>query len=476
MGIFAVIILTGVVVTFVVVNLATASQFRRFVLTGDLIQAQNLSSLLADFYTQQGDWQEVESLLTTGAAVQSEMMEGMMSHGMMMGMEHGPMGSEGMQEMFDTMRSSGPLLDRVVLVDANGTVIADSSNVLTGQRHSNQHLAAGVPVMVGGQQVATILVGSMIEPVLNPLDQDFLRSVNLAVLLAAVVVGVVALILGSVFFFHITAPVRDLTGAAEAIAAGDLSQRVTLRTGDEIGRLGRAFNTMADALDQAERLRRHMVADIAHELRTPLSLVQGSLEAILDGMYELNLENVDSVHEETLVLTRLVNDLRDLALAEAGQLRLEEEDVDMTDLITRSAERFRAQAAEQGVSLATDLSTDLPTVRGDRQRISQVLINLLSNALRYTPAGGQVVVAAQPGSAEVLVSVADTGEGIASEDLPYVFERFYRADKSRARTSGGSGLGLAISRHIVKAHGGRIWAESQMGGGATFVFTLPAGE
>jgi two-component system OmpR family sensor kinase/two-component system sensor histidine kinase BaeS len=377
MGIFAVIILTGVVVTFVVVNLATASQFRRFVLTGDLIQAQNLSSLLADFYTQQGDWQEVESLLTTGAAVQSEMMEGMMSHGMMMGMEHGPMGSEGMQEMFDTMRSSGPLLDRVVLVDANGTVIADSSNVLTGQRHSNQHLAAGVPVMVGGQQVATILVGSMIEPVLNPLDQDFLRSVNLAVLLAAVVVGVVALILGSVFFFHITAPVRDLTGAAEAIAAGDLSQRVTLRTGDEIGRLGRAFNTMADALDQAERLRRHMVADIAHELRTPLSLVQGSLEAILDGMYELNLENVDSVHEETLVLTRLVNDLRDLALAEAGQLRLEEEDVDMTDLITRSAERFRAQAAEQGVSLATDLSTDLPTVRGDRQRISQVLINLL---------------------------------------------------------------------------------------------------
>jgi signal transduction histidine kinase len=442
MGIFAVIILTGVVVTFVVVNLATASQFRRFVLTGDLIQAQNLSSLLADFYTQQGDWQEVESLLTTGAAVQSEMMEGMMSHGMMMGMEHGPMGSEGMQEMFDTMRSSGPLLDRVVLVDANGTVIADSSNVLTGQRHSNQHLAAGVPVMVGGQ----------------------------------LVVGVVALILGSVFFFHITAPVRDLTGAAEAIAAGDLSQRVTLRTGDEIGRLGRAFNTMADALDQAERLRRHMVADIAHELRTPLSLVQGSLEAILDGMYELNLENVDSVHEETLVLTRLVNDLRDLALAEAGQLRLEEEDVDMTDLITRSAERFRAQAAEQGVSLATDLSTDLPTVRGDRQRISQVLINLLSNALRYTPAGGQVVVAAQPGSAEVLVSVADTGEGIASEDLPYVFERFYRADKSRARTSGGSGLGLAISRQIVEAHGGRIWAESQMGVGSTFAFTLPAGE
>jgi signal transduction histidine kinase len=403
------------------------------------------------------------------------MMEGMMSHGMMRGMEHGPMGSEGMQEMFDAMRSSGPLLDRVVLVDANGIVIADSSNVLTGQRHSNQHLAAGVPVMVKeGQQVGTVLVGSMVEPVLDALDQDFLRSVNLAVLLAAVVVGVVALILGSVFFFHITAPVRDLTGAAEAIAAGDLSQRVAARTGDEIGRLGRAFNTMADALDQAETLRRHMVADIAHELRTPLSLVQGSLEAILDEMYELSLENVASVHEETLVLTRLVNDLRDLALAEAGQLRLEQEEVDVADLITRSLERFRAQAAEQEVSLATDLPTDLPTIRGDRQRIGQVLSNLLSNALRYTPAGGQVVMAAKLESAELLISVADTGKGIPPDDLPYVFERFYRADKSRARASGGSGLGLAIARQIIEAHGSRIWAESQVGEGATFFVALPS--
>jgi two-component system OmpR family sensor kinase/two-component system sensor histidine kinase BaeS len=226
MGIFGVIILTGVAVTFIVVNLATASQFRRFVLTGDLIQAQNLSALLADTYARQGSWQGVESLLTTDMAVQSEMMERMIGRGMMRGMTLVParsagMGPEHMQEMFEATRSSGPLLDRVVLVDANGIVIADSSNVLTGQRHPKQHLVAGVPIAVEGQQVGTVLVGSMVEPVLNPLDQDFLRSVNLAVLLAAVVVGVVALILGSVFFFHITAPVRDLTGAAEAIAAGD---------------------------------------------------------------------------------------------------------------------------------------------------------------------------------------------------------------------------------------------------------------
>lgn len=470
MGIFGLIILTGVAVTFVIINLATASQFRRFVLTGDLIQAENLAQLLAERYAQQGSWQGVESLLGTGDVAQSEMMRGMM--GRMMG--HGPTRSEQMQEMVDAMQRSGSVLDRVVLADVDGVVIADTAGVLTGQHHPDEHLAAGIPIIVEGQQVGTILVGSMVEPVLNPLDKDFLRSVNLAVLLAAVAVGVLALLLGSIFFFHITAPVRDLTGAAEAIAAGVLSQRVTVRTRDELGRLGRAFNSMADALDQAETLRRQMVADIAHELRTPLSLIQGSLEAILDGMYDLNLENVASVHEETLVLTRLVNDLRDLALAEAGQLRLEQEAVDMADLITRSVERFRTQAAEQEVSLATDLPPGLPTIRGDGQRLGQVLLNLLSNALRYTPAGGQVVVAAKLKSAELLFSVADTGKGIPPEDLPYVFERFYRADKSRARASGGSGLGLAIARQIIEAHGGRIWVESWAGVGSTFFVALPS--
>ena len=194
--------------------------------------------------------------------------------------------------------------------------------------------------------------------------------------------------------FHITAPGRNLTRPAKANAAGDLNQGVKARTGDEIVRLARAFNTMARALC------RQMTTDIAQELRTPSSLAQGGLEAILDGMYEINLENVTPVHEETLVLTRLVNDLRDLALAEAGQLRLKQEIVDVADLVTGSVERFRTQAAEQGVSLATDLAPGLTSVRADLQRLSQVLINMLSNALRHTPADGRVVEAARLASAE----------------------------------------------------------------------------
>ncbi|MEW5958167.1 MAG: ATP-binding protein [Chloroflexota bacterium] len=488
MGIFVVIIATGVVVMFVVVNLATATQFRRFVLSSDLIQAQNLATVVADYYARQGSWQDVESLLLTGPppGEQTEMMGGMMGPGMM--------GPETMRQMFEAMRWKGSLTDRVVLADAEGIVVADSASVLVGQRHPDEHLAAGVAIMVDGRRVGTVLVDSMIEPVLNPLDQDFLRSVNLAVLLSAMAVGGVALVLGSILFFQITAPVRRLTQAAEAIAAGDMEQRVTVRTGDEIGRLARAFNTMADTLAQAETLRRHMVADIAHELRTPLSLVQGNLEAILDGLYELNLENVASVHKETLVLTRLVNDLRDLALAEAGQLRLQRETVDLADLAGRAVEGFRAQAVEQEVTLVTEMDSDLPLISGDEQRLAQVLLNLLSNALRHTPPGGQVSIQCsrfavshqsstarrQPGVGNelitdhgLLITVTDTGHGIPSKDLPHVFERFYRADKSRTRTSGGSGLGLAIARQIVEAHGGRIWAESWVGVGSTFFVALP---
>lgn len=491
MGIFVAIIATGAVVMFIVVNLATATQFRRFVLSGDLVQAQNLAPILVDYYAQQGNWQGVETLLATAPqpAVQSETMSGMMGPGMM---KPGVMGPEMMREMFDAMRWRGSLLDRVVLTDAEGVVVADSAGLLVGQRHPDEHLAAGVAIMVHGQRVGTILVDSMIEPVLNPLDQDFLRSVNLAVLLSAIAVGVVALVLGSIFFFQITAPVRRLTQAAEAIAAGDMDQRVAVRTSDEIGRLAQVFNTMTDSLNRAETLRRQIVADIAHELRTPLSLVQGNLEAILDGLYELNLENVASVHEETLVLTRLVNDLRDLALAEAGQLRLQRDTVDLADLVERAVEGFRTPAAGQEVTLVTELSSGLTPVNGDEQRLKQVLINLLSNALHHTPPGGRITVSVKlvssqehlphspasllpcPPAPLFLISVADTGRGIPPEDLPNVFERFYRADKSRARTSGGSGLGLAIARQLVEAHGGRIWAESWVGVGSTFFVTLPS--
>jgi signal transduction histidine kinase len=257
---------------------------------------------------------------------------------------------------------------------------------------------------------------------------------------------------------------------------GDLSQRVEVHSQDEIGELARAFNAMADGLARLEELRRNMVTDVAHELRTPLSNIRGYLEALQDGVVEPKPEVIDSLHEEAMLLNRLVDDLRELTLAEAGQLKLERRPVAPADLVDRALEAARAQAEAKGIALQADLPEDLPLVDVDSQRIGQVLGNLLSNALTHTPPGGKVVVVARAKQLAVEVSVSDTGEGIPLERLPYIFERFYRADRSRSRATGGTGLGLSIAKQLVEAHGGRISVASQVGQGTTFTFTLPVAE
>ncbi len=477
MGILLVIVGGGVIIMLVATNLTTTTQFRRFVLSSDVIQARELSAVLSDYYARRGDWQSVETVLDREANGAAAGERGMGMGGMMgwrSERDWGPGMMTWMDEMSEWMQQQdAPLVDRIVLLGESGGVVADSAGVLTGEQHPPEHLKQGVLVVVDDQVVGMVLVGSMIEPALNPLDEDFLRSVNRSVFVTAVAVGLVGLVLGSLLVRQITAPVGAMSAAAEAIAGGDLNRRVPIASGDEIGRLGRSFNRMAESLARAEVLRRNMVADIAHELRTPLSVIQGNLEALLDGVFPLDREHVAVVHEETLLLSRLVADLRDLALAEAGELRLELSVTDVAEVIAGTVKGFQAQAGEKGVTLAVEQPAELPLVMADEQRLAQVLHNLLNNGLRHTPVGGTVTVRAKRVGDEVQVTVADTGEGIPAEALPYVFERFYRADRSRARTTGGSGLGLAIAKRIVEAHGGRIWARSWLGAGSTFAFSLP---
>jgi len=308
-------------------------------------------------------------------------------------------------------------------------------------------------------------------------ERAYLDAIQASVWRAALVAGLVAIALAFLFSHFITGPVNALKASAQRIRDGDLTQRVRLTSSDELGELASAFNSMASQLDAKETSRRHLLADVVHELRTPLSIIQGNLEAWRDGVVAPTPEAVAPVHEEAVLLSRLITDLRDLSLAEAGQLSLAHETTDMTALARAVVSTFSGRAEAQGIDLGVTVDEATPPVVIDPGRVRQVLRNLLDNALRHTPPGGRVQVTVQPGShGFVATSVTDTGSGIHPDDLPHVFEHFFKADPSRERSKSGSGIGLAIVKQLVEAHGGAVRARSTLGQGSTFSFTLPAGE
>ena len=294
--------------------------------------------------------------------------------------------------------------------------------------------------------------------------------------IGALMAVVVAIVLTFFLSRRILAPVKELTAASHRLGKGDFSQRVKADDKSEIGELAATFNLMAADLERGEKLRRNMVADIAHELRSPLTNVRGYLEGIRDGILQADAKTIGTIYDETMLLSRLVHDLQELSLAEAGQLKLFLQPENAGELITQAVSAVKTKAAEKEITLSIELKDDLPPVLIDTQRIRQVLHNLLANALTHTPPGGRITVRADRAGSFVSISVIDTGEGIPAEDLPLVFERFHRVDKSRARATGGSGLGLTIARYFVEAHNGEIIAESEPGRGSAFTFTLPADE
>jgi two-component system OmpR family sensor kinase/two-component system sensor histidine kinase BaeS len=269
---------------------------------------------------------------------------------------------------------------------------------------------------------------------------------------------------------RLTQPLSETMKAADALAAGDLSARVPLEGSGEFRHFARSFNRMAEALETADRQRRELLADIAHELRTPLTVIQGNLEGVRDGVYGATPEQLDLVLDETQKLGHLVDDLRLLTLAEAGQLPLDLQILDVSQLLADVRDAFACQAREAGIALNAEIPGTPPPLRADPQRMGQILGNLVTNALRHTPPGGEVTLGTEvhPGGGGIRFWVSDTGEGIAAEDVPRIFDRFWRADPARSHESGaGSGLGLAIAKSLVEAQGGRIWAESEVGRGTT---------
>ncbi|MBI2849654.1 MAG: HAMP domain-containing protein [Chloroflexi bacterium] len=364
---------------------------------------------------------------------------------------------------------------RIVLTDSRGVVVADSKGESVGEQSSPD--PSGRPLSIPG------LRGDIGTLYVTPRPSAELGIQSLGVLFGAIgrfffwgalVAGAIALLITLLLSQRILSPVRALTSAARRLGQGDFSQRAIIKDKGELGELGHAFDVMAENLQRNEQLRKNMVADIAHELRTPLSNIKGYLEAVSDGVIQPDADTVRKLNEEAALLARLVEDLQELSLAEAGTLKLVRRVENIAGVINQTVAMMQPKAAVKALSLVTELPDKLPSVNIDAQRISQVLRNLLENAIAYTPAEGKITVAVSlPDERAIEVTVADTGQGIPAGELPLIFERFYRVDKSRTRATGGSGLGLTIARRLVEAHGGQIKAESELGKGSRFSITLP---
>lgn len=378
---------------------------------------------------------------------------------------------EALPDVFNPLQGGDPDLS---LADANGWVAAGRPPFNRAQPLPASEIEQGVPIEVDGQRVGTLVLQR--TPFGGQTRTDpFLERINRALLIAAGGGAALALLLGWLLSRALTAQLHDLTLATRKIASGDLGRQVAVRSRDEIGQLATSFNSMSADLASARDLRRQMTADIAHELRTPLSIILGHTEALRDGVIPSTPETHSLLHDEAVRLNRLVDDLRTLSLADAGELSLNRRPTAPGGLLERAAALHAPRLQQKDITLRTEIAPALPAIDVDPDRMAQVLNNLLDNAARHTPAGGQITCRAAANTLScVHLSISDSGPGIAPADLPFIFERFYRADKSRQHDANGSGLGLAIAKSIVEAHGGRMWAESQPGSGAAFWIELPS--
>ena len=425
---------------------ATSSEFQRYIDTESTQRGRAMAELLI-YYRQNRSWANVEPLLRQMGQI------------------------------------SG---DRIILTDSEGRIIADSMRESGGDENMERIRSLlleddtdsyfGRPTVLidsdsGPQVLVYIASGGGQEE--SP-GTIFLGSVNRQLAIAIVGAGLVGLILMAIFSRRILKPVEALTEAARKMERGDLHQRVDVHSRDEIGELAHAFNAMADGLSRQEQLRRNMVSDVAHELRTPISNLRGYLEAVHDGVIEPTPELFESLHEETMVLIHLMDDLQDLAQAEAGQLKLQRRPMDLAEVVQRVVAQLQPKAKEKRLTIHIQIPQDLPLVDIDDERIGQVLRNILSNAIGYTLEGGGISLEARERDAMVEVTVSDTGIGIEPEHLPHIFDRFYRSDSSRARATGGTGLGLAIAKQWVEAHDGAISVDSVVDQGTTITIALPA--
>lgn len=357
--------------------------------------------------------------------------------------------------------------DRIIVTDIDGRIVSDSLGRDLGQYYVEQSDNDSIPISVNGEKVGVLITSTS----KGKLEENFIASIRIANMKAAMLATILALAVGIYLSRRISKPLVVLSEAAQKLAGRELSHRVPIFTKDEIGEVGGAFNKMAESLEHNELLRKNLIADVAHELRTPLSILRGNLELLQEDVIKPSPEVFASLHEESIRISRLVDDLQSLSHADAGEMKFDFRIEDLAQIVRTVVQELSQEAAKKNIEICVQ-STEPVYVLLDQYRIGQVLYNLISNAIRYTEKGRiQIIVTDLPG--DVQVEICDNGPGIEEEHLLFLFDRFYRVEKSRNRSSGGSGLGLAIAKSFIEAHGGRIWVESKIGEGSNFIFNLP---
>ncbi len=442
---FLVVGLIGATMVAILVQRYTRREFDRLVLDQN---QQALVEALTSYYAATGSWSGVEQVFRPGPRSPQQIP--------------GP--------RWETRRAL------FTIANADGEVVFGGDPQFHNSALTSRDLRQGIPLTVNGEDVGWLLF----NPALldrweaNTPEGLFLAGVNRVIFLSALIAGGIALLLGGVLAFSMTRSLRELTAATSVLAGGNLGHQVKVRSKDEIGELAESFNQMSAELAQSNELRRKMTADIAHDLRTPVSVILGYTEALSDEKLQASPEIYDVMHTEARHLTRLIEDLKVLSSADAGELPLVFQTISPGRLLSRTADAHRVRAEEKDIRLEVNAAENLPDIEVDVERMAQVLGNLMSNALRYTPEGGKVELSAGTVSGQVRLDVTDTGPGIAADDLPNIFARSFRGDQARQQDSGETGLGLAIARSLVEAQGGTISVKSEKGTGTHFTILLPA--
>ncbi|MEA3325691.1 MAG: ATP-binding protein [Chloroflexota bacterium] len=444
LGSFLLIILIALGAVAIVTRYTTEQEVESFLGHGGQVGLENLANALESFYAENDSWKGVESLFPGGPG-------------------------RGKGQGTGVNDSSG----NHIVADRNGMIqfspdLNDKGRILPGE-----DLAQTIPLEVSGEIVGYLIPEGGILELPENFDSLLIERVNRATLVAALISGGLAILLALILAALILKPVRGLTSAVKKLAAGDLSQRISIQGKGEIGTLGDAFNQMSQSLQEAEARRQALTADIAHELRNPLAIQRAHLEALQDGLYPLDHENLALITEQNRQLTRLVEDLRTLALADAGELPLSKHLIDLRKMCTETLARFEPQASRKDIQLSADCESDQILIDADKKRLWQIWDNLMQNSMRYTPKGGKIKLSLQDADDLAVFTIYNNGPNISEEAFGHLFERFYRGDKARDRASGGTGLGLAIARKLTEAHGGMLTVENHPDEGVTFTLELP---